>query len=227
MTVFEFVKDSVDIIDAAGRYGLDVGRNKKALCPFHNDRNPSLSFYRDRRSDEQRYKCFSCQAGGDVIDLVGFLANTPPLETVRELNQTYNLRLDVDKPIPSAEIQRRKRIHAAKQAFADWEKRTWKTLVSYLHLLEDWRKTYAPRHPEDEHDPRFVEALHQQGYIEYICDEVFIYGSPDDKKAFYNESRQMVERIARRMMEVHALAGNNPSGIVFPFEVSGYYDWAA
>ena len=98
MTAFEIVKDSVDIVDAARRYGIEVSRNNKALCPFHDDHTPSLSF------KGQRYKCFSCEVGGDVIDLVSRLTNLSPLDTVRELNDAYRLRIDVDTPIQSDEV---------------------------------------------------------------------------------------------------------------------------
>ena len=37
-----------------------------ALCPFHNDKHPSLHF--DLKKN--RYKCFACGASGNVIDLV-------------------------------------------------------------------------------------------------------------------------------------------------------------
>ncbi|MDR1703813.1 MAG: hypothetical protein LBS19_03900 [Clostridiales bacterium] len=43
MTPFEIVKYSVDIIDAAERYGLEVNRHKKAHCPFHDDHTPSAN----------------------------------------------------------------------------------------------------------------------------------------------------------------------------------------
>ena len=53
------------IEDVAKRLGIEVGRHK-ALCPFHEDRHPSLHFDIKRN----RYKCFSCGASGNVIDLV-------------------------------------------------------------------------------------------------------------------------------------------------------------
>ena len=43
--------------------GIGVGCHK-ALCPFHDDRHPSLRF------KGNRFKCFSCGESGDVIDLV-------------------------------------------------------------------------------------------------------------------------------------------------------------
>ena len=49
----------------AERLGLEV-RQHKALCPFHNDHHPSLSFNPRRNT----YRCFVCDAHGGTIDLV-------------------------------------------------------------------------------------------------------------------------------------------------------------
>ena len=53
------------IEEVAERLGIKVVRHT-ALCPFHEDRHPSLHFDRKRN----RFKCFACGAGGNVIDLV-------------------------------------------------------------------------------------------------------------------------------------------------------------
>ena len=42
MNVFRTVKASINTREAAARYGVEVNRHGKALCPFHNDRHPSL-----------------------------------------------------------------------------------------------------------------------------------------------------------------------------------------
>jgi len=55
-------------------------KNGKALCPFHDDNNPSMSV------KGSLYHCFSCNAGGDVIR---FVMNTRGItfpEAVRALN---------------------------------------------------------------------------------------------------------------------------------------------
>ncbi len=49
----------------AERLGLQVTRHK-CLCPFHDDRHPSLSFSTRRNS----FRCFVCGASGGTIDLV-------------------------------------------------------------------------------------------------------------------------------------------------------------
>jgi len=61
------IRNSVDIVDVISRY-LNVvkkGRNYFAVCPFHNDTNPSLSI----SPDKQIYKCFVCGEGGEGLTL--------------------------------------------------------------------------------------------------------------------------------------------------------------
>jgi len=66
MNLFQTVKYGVSCWEAAERYGVSVNRQGKALCPFHNDRHPSLYVADDH------YYCFACGVHGDVI---GFAAN--------------------------------------------------------------------------------------------------------------------------------------------------------
>src|SRR4051794_20257784 len=62
------IKDAIRIESLVGEY-LTLhrsGSKLKALCPFHDDHNPSLTIDPERQS----YKCWSCGAGGDVFDFV-------------------------------------------------------------------------------------------------------------------------------------------------------------
>ena len=67
MNLFEIVKYGVSCREAAERYGVEVNHYGMALCPFHNDRHPSLYVADDH------YYCFACGEHGDVIDFVGKL----------------------------------------------------------------------------------------------------------------------------------------------------------
>ena len=63
------LKSRIDIMDIAGQLGIAIGKADKALCPFHDDRTPSLQFSREK----QIATCFSsnCHAGTmDVVALV-------------------------------------------------------------------------------------------------------------------------------------------------------------
>ena len=67
MNVFEAVKTNINTREAAARYGVEVNRHGKALCPFHNDRHPSLFV------DDDHYHCYACGEHGDVIDFTAKL----------------------------------------------------------------------------------------------------------------------------------------------------------
>ena len=53
------------IEEVAERLGITV-KHHKALCPFHDDKHPSLSF----KVSKNTYRCFVCGASGGTIDLV-------------------------------------------------------------------------------------------------------------------------------------------------------------
>jgi len=59
----KLINDNIKITDVAKSYGLKV-KKEKSLCPFHEDKNPSLGF------DDKRniFHCFGCNAKGDIIE---------------------------------------------------------------------------------------------------------------------------------------------------------------
>ena len=79
------------IEEVAKRLGMRVVRHT-ALCPFHNDKNPSLHFHRGKN----RYKCFACGASGDVVDLVMRYNNVGFKEAVAEILEKKGEILEAD-----------------------------------------------------------------------------------------------------------------------------------
>ena len=45
MTIFDDIKELVDVPTAARSYGVEVHRGNMALCPFHRERHPSCKLY--------------------------------------------------------------------------------------------------------------------------------------------------------------------------------------
>lgn len=60
---------NISIIDLARSYGLDVNKSGFAVCPFHEDNNPSLKFY----EEQGRFFCFGCNLKGNIIDFLALL----------------------------------------------------------------------------------------------------------------------------------------------------------
>lgn len=62
------VKGALDIVAIASHYTTlrNSGNRFIARCPFHEDKHPSFTVY----PENQSWFCFSCNRGGDAIDLV-------------------------------------------------------------------------------------------------------------------------------------------------------------
>ncbi len=142
MTIFEAVKTTVAPRTAAEHFGLSVSRNGMVCCPFHDDRHPSMKLYEDH------YHCFGCQANGDVIAFTSKLFGITPLEAAQKLAADFGIR--EDRPSVLAKLK----MYTTQ---AENEKLCFRVLSEYLHILQDWKKRYAPQTPEEEPDDRFVE----------------------------------------------------------------------
>ena len=83
----------------AERLGLTV-KHHKALCPFHDDRHPSLSF----KVSKNTYRCFVCGASGGPIDLVMKYLRKDFLDATKWLADENNIILQTSslRPQPSA-----------------------------------------------------------------------------------------------------------------------------
>ena len=93
------IKQAIDIVSLVSEY-LPLHRNGskyKALCPFHDDHNPSLELNPDRQS----FKCWSCGAGGDIFDFVKDYERVDFSEALRMLADRAGVALG-DPVAPSA-----------------------------------------------------------------------------------------------------------------------------
>lgn len=54
MDKIQEVKRRVDIFKVARYFGIDINISNKAICCFHNEKTPSMSFHREK----QIFKCF-------------------------------------------------------------------------------------------------------------------------------------------------------------------------
>ena len=140
---------------------MEVNRHGKALCPFHNDRNPSLFV------DDDHYHCYACGEHGDVIDLTAKLFGLKLYEAAQNL--AYDFGITQDKP-PTKAMQEKQNRKSEAQRLRENEKLCFSALLEYMKLLQEWKRLYAPRSPEDTQDDRFVEACHNLDYVEYLVD---------------------------------------------------------
>lgn len=80
--LLEDIQKKADITQVISSY-ISVtkkGKNFVALCPFHNDKNPSLTI----SSEKQIFKCFVCGQGGSVFQFVQHYEKVSFLEAVKK-----------------------------------------------------------------------------------------------------------------------------------------------
>ncbi|HET6785632.1 MAG TPA: DNA primase [Erysipelotrichaceae bacterium] len=67
-SLIQEIRAKADIVEIIQRYLplIKKGKNYVAVCPFHDDHDPSMSI----SEDKQIYKCFVCGAGGNVFNFV-------------------------------------------------------------------------------------------------------------------------------------------------------------
>ena len=190
MNVFEAVKPNISTRQAAEMYGIKVNRNGMAVCPFHNDKNPSMKV-------DKRFHCFACQADGDVIDFVSRLCGLPCKEAAMKLADDFGISYDSrHKPTVRPHI----REPTAEQLYQKEEARCYRVLTDYFHLLRRWETQHAPKQPDDVWHPLFVEALQRKSHIEYLIDTL-IDGKKEEKQALVAEQRKEVMKLEQRIAE--------------------------
>ena len=195
LNVFEAVKQSVTTRQAAEQYGLRVGRNGMACCPFHNDKTPSMKL-------DRRYHCFGCGADGDVIDFAAALYGLGKKEAAVQLVNDFGLSYEDWKP-PGKAKKPKPRQKSPEEQFQEAKNRCFRILADYLHLLMAWRTDYAPHSPEEAFHPRFVEALQKQAQVEYLLD-ILLFGETEEKAALITDYGKDVIQLEQRMAELAA-----------------------
>lgn len=85
---------NIPILNVASDLGIIVEKNKcKCINPKHKDNDPSMSF------KDNFFKCFGCEIGGSVIDLVMTALNYSTAEAIHYLNEKYLFNIPIDKRI--------------------------------------------------------------------------------------------------------------------------------
>lgn len=196
MNVFEAVKRSVTTRQAAEHYGIRVGKSGMCVCPFHDDRYPSMKV-------DRRFHCFGCQADGDVIDFVSRLENVSPKEAALMLARDFSIPYKDKSASGRNSPPRGEKRESPERQFRDMERYCFQVLAGYHDLLRRWERDYAPRSPDEEWHPCFVEALQNRTQVEYLLD-VLLFSDMEERAALIIDCGKEVRNLERRMAEVAA-----------------------
>ncbi|MFA6826884.1 MAG: DNA primase [Bacilli bacterium] len=95
--IIKEIIDKADIVNIiSSRIKIDKkGKDYIGLCPFHNDNNPSLSVSPAKKI----YKCFSCGAGGNVVNFVKEFDHISFMEALKIVGKTVDIEIDTDQKV--------------------------------------------------------------------------------------------------------------------------------
>lgn len=144
----------VGMRQAAEFYGYPADRQGRCICPFHQDRHPSMKIYPHNRG----YYCFSCGNGGDVVKFVGRLYGINNEQAARKLIHDFSLPVKTEELSYREKRERERKVRQYREA-QRFYRYARNVLSVYRQLLCD-----AIRDPED---PCFAEACQELSIVEY------------------------------------------------------------
>lgn len=161
------IKDHLTMRDVLFRYGYEPKRRMK--CPIHQGKD--LNF----EVKEHSFMCYSQCGGGDVITFVQKLFSLSFPDAIKKIDLDFGLNLYGDKTFEelrkshyqTKQLQAKREREKAKKEQADAE--YWAAFEE-LKRLDDNKRNYAPKTPDEELHPLFVEALQKLAYQEYLLD---------------------------------------------------------
>ena len=209
MNIFTEVKAVVSMQEAAAFYGIKVGRNKMACCPFHPDKHPSMKV-------DERFHCFGCGADGDVINFVERLYGLSPLEAARKLIADFNLNIDVSpsayykvkaRPLTPEQLQKNKEQENLR-AFQLYKRDALNFLHEYYYLLHCAKRDLAPANPEELNNchPLFEEALMNLDKIDWMIEELE-GGTLEEQIDFLNTYGEVILHVKERITDITDIGG--------------------
>lgn len=96
------IQKKVNIVDVISDY-LPIeqkGKNYFAICPFHDDHNPSMSI----SPEKQIYTCFVCGESGNVFNFVMNYEKISFVEAVIKVANKAGVNLNLDLSIPAKKV---------------------------------------------------------------------------------------------------------------------------
>lgn len=102
-----------------------------------------------------------------MIDFTAKLFGLKLYEAAQKL--AYDFGITQDKS-PTKAMQEKQNMKSEAQRLRENEKLCFSALLEYMKLLQEWKRLYAPRTPEEEWHPHFIEACDRLDYVEYLVD---------------------------------------------------------
>lgn len=157
--LFFRVKESVTMQQAVEHCGISVNQKGLAMCPFHQDKHPSLKIYPNGKG----FYCFACGAGGDQIKFVARYHDIGNYEAAKQLAMAYGVPMQ--EPVTYREKREAQIRQQKRQALREFAAQAKMYLTVYYGLL------CGAIRARDRH---FCEGLDQISWTLYMLEQIDI-----------------------------------------------------
>lgn len=198
------IRQQADIVDVMSRYITleKKGKDYKAICPFHDDHDPSLSI----STDKQIFKCFVCGTGGNVFTFVQKIENISFLEAVCKVAELIHYPLHMDTSQFQPNVDENQPLYDCVQSYIrfltyELQSENGESVKRYLSqrkinedIIKRFEIGYAPE------SSRSVKYLKAKGFNEQILTDTGLIRTHDlDTYAVFDN---------RLMIPIHDENGN-------------------
>jgi len=190
------VRDASDIVAVVGEHLAlkPKGREYVGLCPFHEDRNPSMCVV----PAKQIFHCFVCGAGGDVFTFIQKYHSMGFRESLEYLAERANIELTAFKPGASG--------GASSDSYTGIGKRE---IMTANETAQSFFKTILS-HPE--HGQLARQIVNQRGISDEMVERFGIGASPDRWDGLFmtaqNKGMGLEEFIAAGLIKARDTGGH-------------------
>ena len=198
------IRQQADIVDVMSRYITleKKGKDYKAIWPFHDDHDPSLSI----STDKQIFKCFVCGTGGNVFTFVQKIENISFLEAVCKVAELIHYPLHMDTSQFQPKVDQNQPLYDCVQSYIrfltyELQSENGESVKRYLSqrkinedIIKRFEIGYAPE------SSRSVKYLKAKGFNEQILTDTGLIRTHDlDTYAVFDN---------RLMIPIHDENGN-------------------
>ncbi len=163
------IKERLTMREVLERYDFSADKKGFVCCMFHNEKTPSMRIY------EKDYHCFGCHEHGDLITFVQKIFGLSFQEALLKIDTDFGLNIYGDHSFE--DLRRSHYQQRALQEKREREKREKKKAEDeYWAAFDEWkrlddnRRIYKPKSPDEEPHPLFWDSLQKLDYQKYVLD---------------------------------------------------------
>ena len=129
------IKQKYSMREIVEKYGIKINRAGFCICPFHNEKTPSMKIY------PKDYHCHACGANGDVFSFIMGIEHCDFKTAFKTLGGTYKQQNDYQRKLSKYRFEKAKEKRKQEEIKNKQEK---SQLLKDIDILKLCKQLYQP-----------------------------------------------------------------------------------